>query len=48
MRPHDQKSILVSYINYIYSYITRTCTIKIISYMKETNTGVAKKEDEEE
>ncbi len=34
--------------DYIYSYITRTCTIKIISYMKETNTGVAKKEDEEE
>ena len=34
--------------DYIYSYITRTCTIKIISYMKETNTGVVKKEDEEE
>ena len=34
--------------DFIYSYITRNCTIKLLNYMKENNGGVVKNNNEEE
>lgn len=33
---------------YIYEYITRGCTIRLLNYMKENNTGIVKQEENEE
>lgn len=33
---------------YIYDYITRGCTLRILTYMKETNTGISKPTDQDE
>lgn len=33
---------------YIYEYITRGCTIRLLNYMKENNTGIIKQEENEE
>lgn len=34
--------------DFIYSYITRNCTIKLLNYMKENNGGMVKNNNEEE